>query len=83
MSGFPITAEQHAKACSLGYPKWHDRYAAPPGSGPEGATCGACAHARKLLKGTSKRRCNLVGTSESIPTYTPACVRYVAEGDRP
>jgi hypothetical protein len=90
MSGFQITAEQHAKACSLGFPKWHERYAAPPGSGPEGATCRTCEH--KTYSDLHNRppkhmKCGLTqwtsGDATSIRAGTPACVRYVAEGDRP
>jgi hypothetical protein len=83
-----FTAEQHAKACSLGLPKWYQNHAAPPGSGPEGATCGSCTHlSAPTFVRPGLHTCGLVPMRREIDPVirasTPACVRYVAEGDRP
>jgi hypothetical protein len=80
-----FTAEQHAQACAIGFAKWHERYAGPPGSGPEGATCRTCAH--KTYSDLHNRppkhpKCGLVpftsGDATTIRTGTPACLRYLA-----
>lgn len=79
----PITAEAHARAVALGFPKWHRNYAGPPGSGPPGTTCRTCA-----FKTASDRhnippkhlKCDLVkfthGDATDIKAGTPSCQNY-------
>ena len=78
-----MTAEQHAAACALGFPRWHERYAGPPGSGPAGKTCGSCdfkTYSDRHNIPPKHMKCGLVaythGDATSIKAGTPACHKY-------
>jgi hypothetical protein len=70
-----FTAEQHAKACAIGFPKWPELYAGPPGSGPAERYCGRCAHANRDNHFTG--HCAIgPASSRRISAAAPACLRY-------
>lgn len=54
-------------------------YAAPPGSGPEGQTCGSCEH---IVRARKYRKCELVsskwthGPGTDIKARAPACSKW-------
>lgn len=54
-------------------------YAAPPGTGPHGETCGSCGSLHVHMTGSRKRffKCNLVnwthGAATDIRMRSPAC----------
>jgi hypothetical protein len=85
MSHAAFTAEQHAKACALGFPKWFERYASPPGSGPEGTTCGDCTYiGSPPFVRAGVNTCALVQMHRErdpqIAANTPSCFFYQPEG---
>lgn len=66
-------------------------YAAPPGTGPEGKTCGDCAHKRSMTNTGTKRwiKCELRratwtgGEGTDILAGTAACNRFAPRADGP
>lgn len=61
-------------------------YAAAPGSGPAGESCGSCGHVYRRASGSGKvfRKCDLVretsGPGSDIVLKSPACARWEAKG---
>ena len=60
-------------------------YAAPPGSGPAGETCGSCDHLARVRPGNrSFPKCGLMergwtgGTASDVRVRSPACSRWTA-----
>lgn len=53
-------------------------YAAPPGTGPPGETCGSCQHkgGRKFLKCDLQRHRWTHGPGTDIRARSPACSRW-------
>ena len=60
-------------------------YAAPPGSGPEGETCGSCAHHTTRHWSKTYHKCALIkptkGPGSDIRVRSPACARWTAKTD--
>lgn len=59
-----------------------DGYAASPGSGRKGETCGTCAHVRRCTGGTARwNKCAMVkrawDRSTDIRLDAPACLHWV------
>lgn len=60
-------------------------YAAPPGTGPEGETCGSCVHAWPNTTGSRRTywKCGLVrstrGPGTDIRVRSPACREWKPE----
>lgn len=54
-------------------------YAAPPGTGPAGETCGSCEH---IVRGRKYRKCELIrakwthGPGTDILARAPACSKW-------
>ena len=56
-------------------------YEAPPGTGPEGETCGTCRHKRtcgKFIKCELRRATWTSGPGTDILARTPACSKWEA-----
>lgn len=57
-------------------------YAALPGTGPKGETCGSCAHLYRKLMGKTYLKCLLVekqwtgGRRTDVLSRSPACQRW-------
>lgn len=55
-------------------------YAAPPGSGPPGETCGSCRHHYKRQSAGVYHKCDLLkptkGPGTDIRVRSPACSRW-------
>jgi hypothetical protein len=60
-------------------------YAAPPGTGPQGETCGSCKHIHREEK---YRKCSLNraawtgGPRTDILARAPACLKWIAPADQ-
>jgi hypothetical protein len=80
--GVGLALNEHKEAVRLGYAGWHKRYAAPPGSGPEGETCGSCTHRLVLAGGVGDGVpvCGFhefwTGAGARIALEAPACNRF-------
>lgn len=65
-------------------------FAGTPGTGPEGETCGSCAHIRRLNEGGNRTypKCYLMSASwgksarTDILVRSPACYRWQEGGDK-
>ena len=59
-------------------------YAAQPGTGPVGETCGSCRHKRRMSMANTWHKCELVqfgwtgGEATDIRLRTPACSKWEA-----
>jgi len=57
-------------------------YAAPPGSGPEGETCGTCNHLYRRKMAKTYLKCELMqarwtgGKGTDVRSRSPACLRW-------
>lgn len=57
-------------------------YAAPPGTGPAGETCGTCQHARRIVMGKTFHKCALAkakwthGRKTDVLAGSPACSKW-------
>ncbi|MFL5607717.1 MAG: hypothetical protein ACJ8AD_14800 [Gemmatimonadaceae bacterium] len=57
-------------------------YAAQPGSGPEGETCGSCCHLYRNVRAKTYLKCDLMrahwtgGARTDIRARSPACSRW-------
>lgn len=76
----PFPSEQMQKiAAAMKHAK--GLYAAPPGSGPDGETCGSCKH---IARSAKFRKCELVrhkwthGLGTDIKARAPACSKWEA-----
>lgn len=62
-------------------------YAAPPGSGPQGETCGSCAHHYTRHWAKTYHKCDLIkatkGPGSDIRVRSPACSRWQADDPNP
>lgn len=60
-------------------------YAAPPGSGPQGETCGSCAHHTTREYAKTYHKCALIkatkGPGTDIRVRSPACSRWAKPED--
>lgn len=62
-------------------------YAAIPGTGPEGETCGSCKHMVRKRMGNVYRKCGLMrahwtgGGKTDILAKSPACSRWEGKGE--
>jgi hypothetical protein len=75
-----FTAEQHAQACAIGFPKWPELYAGPPGSGPAEHYCGRCTHANRN-DGHFTGHCAIgPASSRRISGAAPACLHFEPNG---
>jgi hypothetical protein len=65
--------------------KLSNGYADHPGTGPEGETCGTCAHRVRVRKAKTYQKCDLVnwtnGKATDIKVATPACSKWGCEVD--
>ena len=57
-------------------------YAAQPGTGPAGETCGTCQHARRIVMGKTFHKCALAkakwthGRKTDVLAGSPACSKW-------
>ncbi|WP_056212978.1 hypothetical protein [Methylobacterium sp. Leaf94] len=67
-------------------------YAFPPGTGPEGETCGSCGHLTRIRLASTYSKCGLArarwtgGKATDVLLRSPACRRWEARakaGDHP
>ena len=80
---FGVTLPEPSKAKRK--PTQKRGYAAPPGTGPEGETCGTCAHKTTRQWAGSYQKCALMqahwtrGPGSDILVRSPACKRWEAK----
>jgi len=66
----PVRGKHYVKA---------NGYAAPPGTGPAGETCGSCehiSHGRRWAKCDLTRACHTGGRRTDVLTRSPACNKW-------
>ena len=61
---------------------WADKYAALPGTGPNGETCRSCAHYCRIYRAKTYLKCGLMqnawtgGPGSDIKAASPACAKW-------
>ena len=84
LAGGPMLTLAQRKALLWKKPKKHG-YAAPPGTGPSGETCGSCAHLFRNRMAKTYLKCSLMrahwtgGLGTDVRARSPACRNWKAK----